>query len=95
MIKTDRVMSRFFDYFSFLFIASLVGAPRVLQALAKDKLYPLIHVFEKGKKKYISILLCFLESEKYLFTLFFQVMELIKIPSEDIFWSFAFRWDVF
>jgi len=29
-------------------IASLVGAPRVLQALAKDKLYPLIHVFEKG-----------------------------------------------
>ena len=29
-------------------IASLVGAPRVLQALAKDKLYPLIHVFSKG-----------------------------------------------
>ena len=29
-------------------IASLVGAPRVLQALAKDKLYPLIHVFSQG-----------------------------------------------
>ena len=29
-------------------IASLVGAPRVLQALAKDKLYPLIHVFGQG-----------------------------------------------
>ena len=29
-------------------IASLVGAPRVLQALAKDRLYPYIHVFEKG-----------------------------------------------
>ena len=29
-------------------IASLVGAPRVLQALAKDRLYPLIHVFAKG-----------------------------------------------
>ncbi|XP_043223696.1 solute carrier family 12 member 3-like isoform X1 [Amphibalanus amphitrite] len=29
-------------------IASLVGAPRVLQALAKDKLYPYIHFFAKG-----------------------------------------------
>ncbi|CAG7818390.1 unnamed protein product, partial [Allacma fusca] len=29
-------------------IASLVGAPRVLQALAKDKLYPLIHFFSVG-----------------------------------------------
>ncbi|KAK7065462.1 hypothetical protein SK128_010049, partial [Halocaridina rubra] len=29
-------------------IASLVGAPRVLQALAKDKLYPGIHIFSKG-----------------------------------------------
>ena len=29
-------------------IASLVGAPRVLQALAKDRLYPVIHIFEKG-----------------------------------------------
>lgn len=29
-------------------IASLVGAPRVLQALAKDKLYPGIHFFAKG-----------------------------------------------
>ena len=29
-------------------IASLVGAPRVLQALGKDKLYPFIHVFSKG-----------------------------------------------
>ncbi|RXG57479.1 Sodium/chloride cotransporter 3, partial [Armadillidium vulgare] len=29
-------------------IASLVGAPRVLQALAKDNLYPYIHVFAKG-----------------------------------------------
>ena len=29
-------------------IASLVGAPRVLQALAKDKLYPGLHIFEKG-----------------------------------------------
>ena len=29
-------------------IASLVGAPRVLQALAKDKLYPLIGFFEPG-----------------------------------------------
>merc|ERR1712012_653398 len=29
-------------------IASLVGAPRVLQALAKDKLYPLIHIFGQG-----------------------------------------------
>ena len=29
-------------------IASLVGAPRVLQALAKDRLYPLMHVFSKG-----------------------------------------------
>ncbi|XP_069156705.1 bumetanide-sensitive sodium-(potassium)-chloride cotransporter isoform X3 [Procambarus clarkii] len=29
-------------------IASLVGAPRVLQALAKDKLYPGIHGFSKG-----------------------------------------------
>ncbi|KAJ4451627.1 hypothetical protein ANN_03096, partial [Periplaneta americana] len=29
-------------------IASLVGAPRVLQALAKDKLYPLIGFFSKG-----------------------------------------------
>ncbi|CAG7828067.1 unnamed protein product [Allacma fusca] len=29
-------------------IASLVGAPRVLQALAKDKLYPLIEFFAKG-----------------------------------------------
>ena len=29
-------------------IASLVGAPRVLQALAKDKLYPLLYLFEQG-----------------------------------------------
>merc|ERR1719251_314890 len=29
-------------------IASLVGAPRVLQALGKDKLYPFIHHFSKG-----------------------------------------------
>eukprot|EP00091_Calanus_sinicus_P015453 TRINITY_DN33712_c0_g1_i1.p1 TRINITY_DN33712_c0_g1~~TRINITY_DN33712_c0_g1_i1.p1 ORF type:complete len:173 (+),score=14.48 TRINITY_DN33712_c0_g1_i1:205-723(+) len=29
-------------------IASLVGAPRVLQALAKDKLYPGIELFAKG-----------------------------------------------
>ena len=29
-------------------IASLVGAPRVLQALGKDKLYPLVHHFSKG-----------------------------------------------
>ena len=29
-------------------IASLVGAPRILQALAKDKLYPGIHMFSKG-----------------------------------------------
>ncbi|XP_040572842.1 solute carrier family 12 member 2 isoform X2 [Lepeophtheirus salmonis] len=29
-------------------IASLVGAPRVLQALAKDKLYPFIHIFAPG-----------------------------------------------
>ncbi|KAB7507825.1 Solute carrier family 12 member 3 [Armadillidium nasatum] len=29
-------------------IASLVGAPRVLQALGKDRLYPVIHVFEVG-----------------------------------------------
>jgi solute carrier family 12 sodium/potassium/chloride transporter 2 len=29
-------------------IASLVGAPRVFQALAKDKLYPFIHVFGVG-----------------------------------------------
>jgi amino acid transporter len=29
-------------------IASLVGAPRVLQALAKDKLYPLIGFFGSG-----------------------------------------------
>ena len=29
-------------------IASLVGAPRVLQALAKDNLYPLMGFFEKG-----------------------------------------------
>ncbi|KAL7639645.1 UNVERIFIED_CONTAM: hypothetical protein RMT77_010147 [Armadillidium vulgare] len=29
-------------------IASLVGAPRVLQALAKDRLYPYIHIFEVG-----------------------------------------------
>ncbi|CAH1407142.1 unnamed protein product [Nezara viridula] len=29
-------------------IASLVGAPRVLQALAKDKLYPSIEFFSKG-----------------------------------------------
>jgi hypothetical protein len=29
-------------------IASLVGAPRVLQALAKDKLYPLIGFFATG-----------------------------------------------
>ncbi|KAK3849934.1 hypothetical protein Pcinc_043333 [Petrolisthes cinctipes] len=29
-------------------IASLVGAPRVLQALAKDKLYPGIYLFSKG-----------------------------------------------
>jgi solute carrier family 12 sodium/potassium/chloride transporter 2 len=29
-------------------IASLVGAPRVLQALAKDKLYPYIEFFQKG-----------------------------------------------
>ncbi len=29
-------------------IASLVGAPRVLQALAKDKLYPFIHFFSAG-----------------------------------------------
>ncbi|XP_075209863.1 bumetanide-sensitive sodium-(potassium)-chloride cotransporter-like [Lycorma delicatula] len=29
-------------------IASLVGAPRVLQALAKDKLYPFIWFFSKG-----------------------------------------------
>ena len=29
-------------------IASLVGAPRVLQALGKDKLYPFVHHFSKG-----------------------------------------------
>jgi solute carrier family 12 sodium/potassium/chloride transporter 2 len=29
-------------------IASLVGAPRVLQALAKDQLYPFIGCFAKG-----------------------------------------------
>lgn len=29
-------------------IASLVGAPRVLQALAKDKLYPFIGFFSTG-----------------------------------------------
>lgn len=29
-------------------IASLVGAPRILQALAKDKLYPGISMFAKG-----------------------------------------------
>jgi len=29
-------------------IASLVGAPRILQALAKDKLYPGIYMFSKG-----------------------------------------------
>ncbi len=29
-------------------IASVVGAPRVLQALARDKLYPLIGFFGKG-----------------------------------------------
>ena len=29
-------------------IASLVGAPRVLQALAKDRLYPGLYIFEKG-----------------------------------------------
>lgn len=29
-------------------IASLVGAPRVLQALAKDKLYPGIESFSRG-----------------------------------------------
>jgi solute carrier family 12 sodium/potassium/chloride transporter 2 len=29
-------------------IASLVGAPRVLQALAKDRLYPGIFMFSKG-----------------------------------------------
>ncbi|KAF2344384.1 Amino acid permease/ SLC12A domain, partial [Trinorchestia longiramus] len=29
-------------------VASLVGAPRVLQALAKDELYPFIHFFAKG-----------------------------------------------
>ncbi|CAL4065736.1 unnamed protein product, partial [Meganyctiphanes norvegica] len=29
-------------------IASLVGGPRVLQALAKDRLYPGIHIFEVG-----------------------------------------------
>ncbi|XP_021952830.1 solute carrier family 12 member 3 [Folsomia candida] len=29
-------------------IASLVGAPRVFQALCKDKLYPVIHFFAKG-----------------------------------------------
>lgn len=29
-------------------IASLVGAARVLQALAKDKLYPGIHFFSEG-----------------------------------------------
>eukprot|EP00095_Tigriopus_kingsejongensis_P005373 maker-scaffold34_size539781-snap-gene-4.25 protein:Tk05373 transcript:maker-scaffold34_size539781-snap-gene-4.25-mRNA-1 annotation:"sodium-potassium-chloride cotransporter " len=32
-------------------IASLVGAPRVLQALAKDKLYPFIGVFSSGHGK--------------------------------------------
>ena len=29
-------------------IASLVGAPRVLQALAKDDIYPGLHIFAKG-----------------------------------------------
>ena len=29
-------------------IASLVGAPRVLQALAKDRLYPGLYFFAKG-----------------------------------------------
>ena len=75
-----------------------MGAPRVLQALAKDKLYPLIHVFEKGKKIIISF--SFFNSINYPIIISFlfsyiKVMELIKIPSEDIFWSFAFRWDVF
>ena len=32
-------------------IASLVGAPRVLQALAKDKLYPGLESFGKGSGK--------------------------------------------
>merc|ERR1719495_2300859 len=32
-------------------IASLVGAPRVLQALAKDKLYPGLEMFGKGSGK--------------------------------------------
>ena len=75
-----------------------MGAPRVLQALAKDKLYPLIHVFEKGRK--IIILFSFLiqliiQKIFHYFFSYIKVMELIKIPSEDIFWSFAFRWDVF
>ena len=68
MIKTDHVMARFYNYFSILYIASLVGAPRVLQALAKDKLYPLIHVFEKGKKK-MSIF-CFLRIRKIFISFF-------------------------
>ena len=29
-------------------IAALVGAPRVFQALAKDRLYPGLHFFAKG-----------------------------------------------
>ena len=36
------------DIETFSAIASLVGAPRVLQALGKDKLYPFIHHFSKG-----------------------------------------------
>ena len=34
--------------FSSSAIASLVGAPRVLQAVAKDKLFPLLEGFSKG-----------------------------------------------
>uniref|UniRef100_T1JEV4 Bumetanide-sensitive sodium-(Potassium)-chloride cotransporter n=1 Tax=Strigamia maritima TaxID=126957 RepID=T1JEV4_STRMM len=45
-------------------LASLVSAPKVFQALCKDKLYPYIHVFAKGYGKnnepYRAYALCFI-----------------------------------
>ena len=40
-------------------LASLVSAPKVFQALCKDKIFPYIHVFAKGYGKFLILSLFF------------------------------------
>ena len=82
MIVCSNPQNNNAHFFPILAIASLVGAPRVLQALGKDKLYPYMEFFSKVKKFHFWKNYVFFFQNyklKFFFHLKFLIIYLAKI----------------